>query len=337
MTTKLVLVPSNSPSREEGRYALEREALEAYSVEFVECLPDLESIVKHADGADAIYVRGSTMSREMIEAASSCQAIVLASSGYDNVDIEAATDKGIPVINCPDTFAEEVADHTMMLLLAAHRRVAEQGAMIRSGQWSELRRGLLGVKRLRGQVLGIIGFGRIGRAVAVRARAFGLQIAVCDPYLHEDIIIAAGGHPAALPEVIEMSDFVSLHVPSTSETRHLINEVRIQRMKDTAILINTSRGSVVDEKALAEALRKGRLAGAGLDVLEIEPPLTSNTLLQAPNTLITPHCASASSRFEPARKRRVGQELALVFRGLRPLSCVNPEVFDRAELRRPGN
>ena len=334
MRIRYILVPNRSPTQEAGRYAFEREALTGFAVEFIECLPDFDSIARHANKADAIYVRGMPISREMIEALSSCKAIVLASSGYDNIDIDAATEKGLPVINCPDTFAEEVADHAMTLLLASHRRVLDQDAKVRAGQWSELRRDLLNVDRLRGQLLGIIGFGRVGRAVAVRAKAFGLQIVVNDPYLHEDVIIAAGAHPAALSEVIETSDYISLHVPGTSETRQLINDDRLRMMKKTAILINTSRGSVVDEQALAEALRLGRLAGAGLDVLEIEPPDLSNALLQAPNTLITPHCSSASSRFEPARKRRVGQELALVFRGFQPLSCVNPEVLRRSELRK---
>jgi D-3-phosphoglycerate dehydrogenase / 2-oxoglutarate reductase len=334
MKNRRILVPCRSPAQEGERYTLEREALTGLAVEFVECLPDFDSIARHADRADAIYVRGTTVSREIIEYLSSCKAIVVASSGYDNVDIDAATEKGLPVVNCPDTFAEEVADHAMTLLLATHRRILDLDAKVRVGQWSEPRQDLLKVNRLRGQTLGIIGFGRIGRAVAVRAQAFGLQVVVNDPYLHEDVIIAAGAHPVALSEAIELSDFISLHVPATSETRELINDARLRSMKRTAILINTSRGSVVDERALTEALYLGRLAGAGLDVLEIEPPFSSNALLQAPNTLITPHCASASSRFETARKRRVGQELALVFRGFQPLSCVNPEVLYRTELRK---
>jgi D-3-phosphoglycerate dehydrogenase / 2-oxoglutarate reductase len=212
---------------------------------------------------------------------------------------EAATAKGIPVTNCPDTFIEEVADHAMMLLLATHRRCIEQDRMVREGRWAEGRPQLLQIPRLMGQTLGFIGFGRVARATARRARAFGLHMKAFDPYVEELTLSALGVEPASLSEVLSSADFVSMHLPDTPETRGFLKEHHFRQMKKNAIFITTGRGPTVNEAALIKALEEKWIAGAGLDVFEIEPTRQDNPLHRMPHVILSPHNASASSRFDP--------------------------------------
>jgi D-3-phosphoglycerate dehydrogenase / 2-oxoglutarate reductase len=273
-------------------------------------------------------------SAKMIGALSKCKVISLGSVGVDTVDVAAATAKGIPVTNCPDTFIEEVADHAMALLLACHRRVIEQDRMVREGRWTEGRPQLLQIPRLMGQTLGFIAFGRVARATARRAKAFGLTIIAHDPFIDEQTIINEGATPVSLDEVLEQSDFISMHMPATPEAQGYLKGQHFQRMKRTAIFVNTGRGPTVNEAGLIKALQEKWIAGAGLDVVEIEPIKPDNPLLKMSNVILSPHNASASSRFDPARKRRVGQEIANVLSGRWPLSCVNPTVLPALPLKR---
>ncbi|MEZ5741392.1 MAG: C-terminal binding protein [Burkholderiaceae bacterium] len=270
----------------------------------------------------------------MIDALDKCRAIVLGSVGVDYVDVDAATARGIPVTNCPDTFIEEVADHTMMLLLATHRRAIEQDRMVRERRWGEGRAQLNQVPRLMGMTLGFIGFGRVPRAVARRAQPFGLHLLACDPFVDEGAMAGHGVHPASLADVLAQSDFVSMHLPATPHTIGFLTDAHFRQMKRTAIFLNTGRGPTVDEAALTDALQEKRIAGAGLDVLQTEPPSAGNPLLAMPHVILSPHNASASARFDPARRRRVGQELALVLSGRWPMSCVNPAVLPTSGLQR---
>ena len=232
----------------------------------------------------------------------------------------AATEKGIPVTNCPDTFIEEVADHAMMLLLATHRRAIEQDRMVREGRWGQGRPQLLQVPRLMGQTLGFI--------------AFGLRLLAFDPFIDELDISARAVEPASLSEVLSRSDFISMHLPATPEAVGFLKEAHFRQMKPNAIFINTGRGPTVDEPALIKALQERWIAGAGLDVLQTEPPRPDNPLLKMPHVILSPHNASASSRFDPARRRRVGRELALALSGRWPMSCVNPTVLPGSGLSR---
>ena len=270
----------------------------------------------------------------MINALTKCRHIALGTVGVDYVDVAAATAKGIPVTNCPDTFIEEVADHAMMLLLATHRRCIEQDRMVREGRWSEGRPQLLRIPRLMGQTLGFIAFGRVARATARRAAAFGLRMKAFDPFVEELTMSALGVEPASLSELLSTSDFVSMHLPDTPETRGFMKEEHFRQMKRNALFINTGRGPTVKEAALIRALQEGWIAGAGLDVFEVEPTRAGNPLHAMTNVILSPHNASASSRFDPARRRRVGQELALTLQGKWPLSCVNPTVLAASGLRR---
>ena len=259
----------------------------------------------------------------MIDGLGSCKIIALGSVGVDSVDVEAATARGIPVTNCPDTFIEEVADHAMRLILATHGELILQDRLVREGRWAEGRPRLLKIPRLRGLTLGLIAFGHVARAVAERAKPFGLHIIAYDPFIEEMVMVERGVEPVSLPELLARADIISMHSPATASANRMIREEHFRQMKKTAIYVSTGRGPTTDEAALIKALDEGMIAGAGLDVLEQEPPGGNNPLLKMDNVILTAHVASATSRFDPARRRRVGQELSLVLTGRWPMSCVN--------------
>ena len=327
MATHKILTTAAAP------FDHEREALARLDAEFVVVPAEEDAVVAAIADADAYYPTGK-VSRRVIAAAKRCKIIALGSIGVDYVDIAAATEHGIPVTNVPDTFVEEVADHAMTLLLGGFRRLVEHDRMVREGRWREGRAHLYQFPRLWGQTLGFVGFGRIARAVAQRARAFGVRMLAYDPYVAETALLAHGVAPAGLHELLAESDFVSMHAPGTPETGGMMGEAEFRRMKPTALFINTGRGATVDEAAFITALQQGWIAGAALDVLAVEPPRQDNPLLQMRNVTFTAHVASASARFDPARKRRVGQEIALVLSGRWPMACVNPAVLAGSGLRR---
>ncbi|MGG5808015.1 C-terminal binding protein [Falsiroseomonas sp. CW058] len=335
MTKPRILTPAGASfTTAGGGYALELEALERLGAEIVECAATEDAFIAAAPGADAVYAKGMKFTARMIGALDRAKLIACATVGVDYVDVAAATAKGIPVTNCPDTFIEEVADHAMMLLLATHRRAIEQDRMVREGRWGEGRPQLLQVPRLMGSTLGFVAFGRVARLTALRAKAFGLRMLAYDPYIDELTMSALGVVPASLDQVLAESDFVSMHAPDTAETRRMLTTRHFERMKKTAIFINTGRGPTVDEAALVAALQSRRIAGAGLDVFEVEPLPKDSPLIGMPHVILSPHNASASARFDEARKRRAGQELALVLSGRWPMSCVNPTVLPDSGLRR---
>jgi D-3-phosphoglycerate dehydrogenase len=317
-----------------GGYDLEMEALERLGAEIVECEATAEAFIAAAPLADAVYAKGMKFNEPMIAALSKAKVITCATVGVDYVDVAAATARGIAVTNCPDTFIEEVADHAMMLLLATHRRCIEQDRMVREGRWGEGRPQLLTIPRLMGSTLGFVAFGRVARLTALRAKAFGLRLLAHDPFVDELTMSSLGVVPASLDQVLAESDFVSMHAPDTAETRKMLTTKHFARMKKTAIFINTGRGPTVDEAALIAALQSGEIAGAGLDVFEVEPVKADNPLLKMPHVILSPHNASASARFDEARKRRAGQEMALVLSGRWPMSCVNPTVLPGSGLKR---
>lgn len=333
MTQRFTVV---TPEGGDG-YALEMEALRQLAgieARIVEAPADPARFADAAREADAIYAKKIPITAEIIQGLSRCQVIALGSVGVDSVDVRAATEAGIPVTNIPDTFIEEVADHAFTLLLATFRRVVEQDRMVREGRWAEGRPALLKVPRLWGQVLGLVSFGRVARAVARRAKPFGLQVLAYDPFVEESVMHEAGVTPVTLEELCAASDFVSMHAPARPECTRMLREEHFRLMKPTAIFLNTGRGPTVDEAALIRALQGGTIAYAGLDVLEVEPPRPDNPLLRMENVILSAHTASASARFDAGRKRRVGAELALVAQGKWPMSCVNPAVLQRTALRR---
>jgi len=316
-------------------YEFEMEALRPIGAEIVEVAAASEDeFIGVARDADALYAKGRPITKRIIDALERCKVITLGSVGADVVDVAAATARGIPVTNIPDTFIEEVADHAMTLILATWRRLVFQDRLVRDGRWREGRPLLYEFPRLMGQTLGFIAFGHVARAVALRARPFGLHMLAYDPYVEELVMSPYAVEPVSLGELLRRADIVSMHAPATADAQHLLKEEQFRSMKPGALFINTGRGSTVDEAALIKALQEGWIAGAGLDVLETEPPGGNNPLLGMDNVILTAHVASASARFDPARKRRVGQEMALVLRGRWPMSCVNPSVLDKSALQR---
>ena len=319
----------------EQRWSLELEGL-APVADLVEIRADTpaEFAAGVADLDAIITSWGLMIDKQVIGALKQCVVIGVGSVGVDMVDVEAATAAGIVVTNVPDVFIEEVADHAMMLLLDVARRTPQMARMARDGEWYQARPILSRIPRLLGQTLGLFAFGNVARCTARRAQAFGLRVLAYDPYVSELEISGAGVEPVGLAELLERSDYLSVHAPLNEETFHAIGASAFAQMKPTAVVINTARGPIIDEPALIEALQSGRIAAAGLDVLEDEPPSHNNPLLTMENVLVTPHVASATTRMRPETRRRVGREVALVLRGKWPMSCVNPTVLPRVALER---
>lgn len=288
---------------------------------------ELMTYLKEADAV--ISMLSDPIDKEVIEAGKNLKVIANYAVGYNNIDIEAATKSGIAVVNTPDVLTEASADLAWALLLAVSRRVVEGDTMTRAGKfrgWApEL---LLGVP-VYGQTLGIIGAGRIGQAVARRAKGFGMRVLYHNrKRLPKAIENDLGMSYAALDDLLAESDFVSLHCPLTPETKHLIGPRELGLMKQTAVLINTARGPVVDEEALLQALRKKTIFGAGLDVYEKEPLLTPG-LADLPNVVLTPHIGSADTRTRLAMVDMVLNDIIAVLNNERPQNLVNPEVWER--------
>jgi len=319
----------------EQRWSLELEAL-APIADIVEIRADtpaeFAAAVREVDAI--ITTWGLRIDRQVIGALEKCVVIGVGSVGVDMVDIDAATAAGLVVTNVPDVFIEEVADHAMMLLLDVARMTPLMARMAREGAWYQARPILSRSPRLFGQTLGLFAFGNVARCTARRAKAFGMHVIAHDPYVSELEITAAGVEPVGFNELLARSDFLSVHAPHNAETEHAIDAAALARMKPTAAVINTARGPLIDEAALIAALRAGIIAGAGLDVLEQEPPVPDNPLLTMDNVVVTPHVASATTRMRPETRRRAAREVALVLRGRWPMSCVNPTVLPRVALER---
>ena len=317
------------------RYALELEALAPIAdiVEVDGTTP--ESFIEGAKSVDAVMTSwGIRIDEQIISGLERCVVIGVGSVGVDMVDVDAATRAGIVVTNVPDVFIEEVADHTMMLLLAAGRRVKLMDKMAGDGRWFEGRPVLNQVPRLWGQTLGLISFGNVATAVARRAKAFGLQVIAYDPFVSELKMTAEGVEPVSYEELLERSDYLSVHPGLNEETRGMLSDAQFSTMKSSAVVINCGRGAVIDEAALIRALNAGQIAAAGLDVLEQEHPEPDNPLLTMDNVIITPHAASATTRMRSETRRRNGREVALALSGKWPMSCVNPAVLPRTPLDR---
>ena len=326
-----VVVPG-SPGQT-GNYALEMEALASTGAEIVEVSGASEGeFLEGARDADAVIAKRINITSSMIEQLDRCKIIALPSVGLDSVDVAAATAKGIPVTNCPDTFIQEVAEHTAVLILGAYRRLLLMDRIVREGRWFEGRPVLYRYPRLFGQTFGLISFGNIPRAVVPLMRPFGMQILAHDPFVRETVMIQHGVEPVSLTELLQRSDIISNHLPGTGGTTKLIGEEQFRLMKPRAIFVNTGRGSTVDETAMIRALQEGWIDHAALDVLEHEPPDPDNPLLKMENVTLTAHVASASNRFDVGSRRRVGREISLVFSGRWPLSCVNPSVLEDSDL-----
>jgi D-3-phosphoglycerate dehydrogenase len=282
-------------------------------------------LIELARDADAIINYLAKVTARVINSLERCQVIVRRGIGYDSVDVSAATAKGIPVVNVPEYCTDEVADHAMALLLSTARKVITGREQIKSGGWNF--KELLPIPALKDSTLGLVGFGKIPRAVAARARCFGFKIKTSDPFIPAELAAEHGVELVNLDELLASSDFISIHAPLTNDTRGMISKREFALMKPTAVLINTARGPVVDEAALIEALKDKQIAFAALDVVTQEPPAADNPLRQLNNVTLTPHIAWYSERSAQVLGEKVGQEIVRVFKGYLPKSLVNPEVI----------
>jgi D-3-phosphoglycerate dehydrogenase len=282
---------------------------------------DPAELAARASDADGLLVQYARITPGLMETLPRLRVIGRYGVGYDNVDVTAATARSIYVCNCPDYCTEEVADHTLALLLATTRGVLPFSHHVAGGGWSI--DPAQPVPRLRGRVLGIVGIGRIGGAVAVRARAVGLTLIGADPYVSDERFGALGVERTDLPDLLARADYVTLHVPLTDETHHLMSRETLAMIRSGAVLINTARGGVVDTAALVEALRAGRLGAAALDVLEQEPPPADHPLRTLPNVILTPHAAFYSEESLIEVHERVTQDVARVLAGEAPQNAVN--------------
>jgi len=299
----------------------------------LEVLPALqreEEIIEKTGDADALILSNSPITRHVLSSLKNCKVVLRTGVGYDVIDVPAATDLGIAVVNLPDMWTREVANQAMALLMACNRKVVELDADIKSGQWSPTPPYNEGP--LFGETVGILGLGRIGSAFARRASGFEFNIIAHDPYQSDNVFQELGVERVTLDDLFKRSDYISCHTPLTDETRHIVNEDVLKLMKPTAYLINTSRGPVVEEAAVIKALQEGWIAGAGLDVLEKEPPDVDNPLLKMKNVVLSPHAGHYSEESMRIRPRRYGSEVALILEGKMPENIVNIEVRERLTL-----
>jgi len=282
-------------------------------------------VLQAARDADVIMCDAAPITRNVISMAPRLVGIVEYGIGYDNIDVQAATAKGIVVCNIPDFMTSEVADHSVALVLALARKLYLVGRSSRAGEWNW--RKFRPMSSLDGKIAGIVGFGSIGRQVAERLRVFRMQLLAYDPYVPRDSMERLGVKSATLDELLKASDVVSIHVPLTKETRGIIGPKQLALMKSSAILVNTSRGAVVDQNALFDFLRRGRIAAAGLDVLAKEPPDPLDPLLALENVIVTPHIAWYSEESTWKIKECAALEAERILTHQAPKHPVNPQVL----------
>jgi len=297
-----------------------------------------DELIQAGHDADALLVSTrEAVTRRVLENIPRVKVISRYGVGLDNVDLDAASDAGIVVTHYPGYCTAEVADHASAMILALNRRIVEQDRALREGAWLEhgpaTRRILRGpIQPLREQTLGIVGFGRIGQAVAARANPFGVSIIAADPYIDPKIIRAAGAEPVTLEELLRRADIVTVHTPLTPETRGMIDAAALALMRPNAVLINTARGPIVDLPALAQALVNGDIAGAALDVVDPEPLPGDSPFYGLSNMILTPHSAYYSERSVDVVRRETLLEALQVLRGRRPRTVANPAVLEKVSL-----
>jgi phosphoglycerate dehydrogenase-like enzyme len=281
-----------------------------------------EDLLSQMNGVSASLAGSEPYTRKVFEALPQLKIVARAGVGYDGVDVQAATDHGAVVTIAPGTNQDAVAEHTFMLMLALAKNLLAQHLPIKQGKWPRKAN-----FPLRGKVLGLVGLGRIGKSVALRGIAFGMKVIAYEPYPDRAFNEKNGIKLLTLEDVIRQSDFVSLHLPLLNESKQLINRAMLGLMKPTAYLVNTSRGGVIDEEALFEALRDKKIAGAGLDVFEPEPPAASSPLVTLDNVVLTAHTAGVDTQSRDEMALLAAQCIARLSQGEWPAECiVNPEV-----------
>jgi phosphoglycerate dehydrogenase-like enzyme len=283
-------------------------------------------LIPYLQRADAVIAATDRYVPEVLDACPRLRAIVRWGTGYETVDLAACTERGIVACNAPGLNVEAVADHTLVLMLGVARGLARQVEVMESGGWEEVR----GVE-LFGKTVALIGFGAIGKAVARRLRGFDCRLLAYDPALSLDAVRSLGAEPVSLERAFAEADFVSLHAAVTPESRGMVTEALLARMKPTAYLINAARGALVDEAALVRVLHERRIAGAGIDAYVDEPLPPDHPLRRLPNVFATPHSAFNTVEAADATNHCVAEQAIQVLRGERPRFVLNPEVYDRLQ------
>jgi D-3-phosphoglycerate dehydrogenase len=321
MSTPLVAVadsvfPSLDPAKE---ILAELEAEVRLAAE-----PTPEAILDVARQADGLLVTYAKITGDMIRQLERCRVISRFGIGVDNIDLDAAAEAGIVVTYVPDYCVDEVSDHAMALLLALARKVTYANQLVQGGRWEM--KAVVPLYRLRGRVLGLVGLGKIPRALVPKAQAFGMTVIATDPYVPAEVAAELDVKLVDFEQLLQQADYVSVHAPLTPETHHLFNANAFKLMKPEALLVNTARGPLVDVDALATALDQGQLAGAALDVMPVEPPPVDSPLLGRDNVIITPHTGFYSEQALLDLQTKAATDLARVLSGKSPRYPVNPQV-----------
>lgn len=293
-----------------------------------DCKTD-KDIIEAALGADMITTNLLPISARVIKALPGLKAILRRGVGYDAVDVECATECGVMVINIPDFCVEELSNHAIAMMMASAKKLVLLDRLVRNGEWMRAKEAQNPMGAIHDETLGIIGCGRAGLRVAQKARALGMRVLGYDKYAPRDALIMQRVVPSSLDDLLTASDYISLHVGLSDETRHIIGARELSLMRPTATIINTSRGANIDETALIEALKEKRIGAACLDVFENEPLREDSPLTRMDNVILTPHSASYSNTSFRLLRIKAGEEEARVARGERPLHLVNPQVLAR--------
>jgi D-3-phosphoglycerate dehydrogenase len=291
--------------------------------------PSAATVIKEIIGVEGVVVRTAPFTREIMDAADSLKIIGRHGVGVDNIDVKAATEKGIMVVNTPNANATSVAEHTLTAIGALAKRAVVYDRATREGRW-DIRNSYRAVD-LEGKTLGLIGIGRIGSMVAQRAAAaYNMKVIAFDPYIKPEMASKMGvSLLARMDDIFRQADVISLHTPLTKETRGFVNGAKLRLMKPTAFLVNFSRGEVVDEQALYEALKSNLIAGAAIDVYDPEPPLKDNPLFTLENILLSPHSAALTQECVIRMATGAAEGVVDLLTGKRPEFIVNPEVFNK--------
>jgi D-3-phosphoglycerate dehydrogenase len=301
------------------------EILEAAGAE-IELLDDAsaDSVAAAVRGADALIVDAYTpVTADVLAAGDSLRVVGRAGIGVDNIDLEAAAEHGVTVLNVPHYCLEEVSTHALALLLACVRGVPKHDRAVKAGDWDWRTHRPVG--RMAGRTLGLVGFGSIARRLAAKLRTFGLELVAADPYVEAARMADYGVEKVAFGALLDRSDYVSVHAPLSADTRGLLSTPEFGRLADHAVVVNTARGPVIDEDALVEALEAGEIAGAGLDVLESEPPEPDSPLLEREDVVLTPHSAWYSEESRADVSAGVAEGVAAALRGETPPGVLDPE------------
>lgn len=292
-----------------------------------------EDILKVAKDADAIMTVSAHVTREVIEQLERCRVIARYGCGFDNVDTKAATEKGIVVTYVPVYCQKDVATMAVSLLLACERRLFKADAATKRGDWVSCSQLVEGARSIDGKTVGLVGFGRIAQAAAPMLQAFGANIITYDPAVNKELAAKMNVTSVDFDTLISTSDAISIHCPKTAETIHMIGRPQFEKMKKGVIIVNTGRGAVIDQAELAKAIKEGIVGGAGLDVLDPEPPELEDELYSLDNVICSGHTAACTIESVDRLRRAVAENVANVLTGKMPLECANPEVLEKLDLK----